>query len=183
MVNGTPTSIADQLTFINYAFGNLYAKNGGYECDMVTKLETGNNNPPPADAGTGGDSFADYQRQPKRTVDGKVIPWDAKLTGNFAQLKLLKAAHPNLKVLISLGGWTWSKHFSSAARTDALRKQMVSSCIKQFIVGDLPVQDGRGGPGAAAGVFDGIDIDWEYPVGVVSPTTAMTHLISKISPC
>jgi len=164
-VNGVQTSVADQLTFINYAFGNVYAKNGGYECDMVTKAETGNNNPPPADAGTGGDAFADYQRQPARTVDGKTIPWDAKLTGNFAQLKLLKAAHPNLKVFISLGGWTWSRYFSAAAKTDALRKQLAKSCVKQFIAGDLPVQDGRGGPGAAKGVFDGIDIDWEYPGG------------------
>jgi chitinase len=31
------------------------------------------------------------------------------LSGNFLQLKLLKAAHPNLKVFISLGGWSWSK--------------------------------------------------------------------------
>ncbi len=164
-VNGVPTSVADQLTFINYAFGNVYAKNGGYECDMVTKAETGNTTPPPADSGTGGDAYADYQRSPARTVDGKVIPWDAKLTGNFAQLKLLKAAHPNLKVFISLGGWSWSRYFSAAAKTDALRKQLARSCIKQFIAGDLPVQDGRGGPGAAKGVFDGIDIDWEYPGG------------------
>jgi chitinase len=59
-VNGVQTSVADQLTFINYAFGNVYQKNGGYECDMVTKAEVGNDNPSSPDAGTGGDSYADY---------------------------------------------------------------------------------------------------------------------------
>jgi len=31
-----------------------------------------------------------------------------------------------------------------------------------FIKGNLPVVDGRGGPGSAAGIFDGVDIDWEW---------------------
>ena len=87
------------------------------------------------------------------------------MSGNFAQLKALKAQHPDLKTFISLGGWTWSKNFSAAASTVALRKQLVSSCIDIYIRGNLPVQDYHGGAGAAAGVFDGIDIDWEFPGG------------------
>lgn len=154
---------ADKLTFLNYAFGNIYAANGGYECKMVTHAEVAYPNP---DVGNGGDSYADYQRAPTRTVGNLPTPgWNTPLSGNFAQLKELKARHPNLKPLISLGGWTWSKNFSASAMTDALRKQLVKSCIDIYIKGNLPVEGGHGGPRAAAGVFDGIDIDWEFPGG------------------
>ncbi|MBM3116835.1 glycoside hydrolase family 18 protein, partial [Jeongeupia naejangsanensis] len=165
---------AAKLTFINYAFGNLYQKNGGYECGIINKLEPGATDPNAPDAGTGGDAWADYQKgfagdawgwpawdDPRNGVSGP-------LKGNFNQLKQLKAKYPNLKVFISLGGWTWSKWFSAAASTDALRKQLVSSCIDVYIKGNLPFDAGSnaGGPGVAAGVFDGIDIDWEFP-GVI----------------
>lgn len=157
---------AGKLTFLNYAFGNVYPKNGGYECDLVTKAEPAGFDPSSPEAGTGGDAYSDYGRTPTRTVNGQSAPaWNAPLSGNFAQLKSLKAQHPGLKVFISLGGWTWSKNFSAAASTDSLRKQLVSSCIDIYIKGNLPIQDYHGGPGAAAGVFDGIDIDWEFPGG------------------
>jgi chitinase len=51
------------------------------------------------------------------------------------------------------------KYFSDAALTAASREHFVSSCIDLFIKGNLP-----GAPdGAAAGLFDGIDLDWEWP--------------------
>lgn len=67
---------------------------------------------------------------------------------NFALLQALKQKNPNLKTLISIGGWTWSGNFSDAALTDASRTVFADSCvtfIKQY-------------------GFDGVDIDWEYPV-------------------
>ncbi|QUQ66564.1 glycoside hydrolase family 18 protein [Kutzneria sp. CA-103260] len=70
--------------------------------------------------------------------------------GDFAALKQLKASHPNLKVSISIGGWG-AGGFSDAALTDASRKKVVGACLNTFF---------RGYPG----VFDGVDIDWEFPV-------------------
>src|SRR5690349_5486419 len=42
-------------------------------------------------------------------------PDNAPLKGNFHQLQVLKAAHPNLQTLISIGGWTGSAKFSDVA--------------------------------------------------------------------
>ncbi|WP_329540563.1 glycoside hydrolase family 18 protein [Streptomyces sp. NBC_01358] len=140
---------AAKLTHINYSFGNVSADG---------KCFTGN---VPGEA----DAWADYVRplDAAGSVDGVADTDDQALAGNFNQLRELKAKHPGLKVMISLGGWSWSTHFSDAARTPASRKAFVSSCIDLYIKGNLPVDGTRGGEGAAAGLFDGVDIDWEWP--------------------
>src|SRR5699024_6326634 len=118
---------ADKLTHILYAFGNV--QNG--QCTV-------------------GDSFADYEKTftAEESVDGEADAWDDPLRGNFNQLKKLKEQNPNLKVLWSFGGWTWSGGFGEAA---ANAESFADSCY------DL-IHDSRWD-----GVFDGIDIDWEYP--------------------
>ncbi len=73
------------------------------------------------------------------------------LRGNFRQLQLLKERHPHLKTLISMGGWTGSGRFSDAVATEERCRAFVASCIELFLT-------------RWPGVFDGIDIDWEYPV-------------------
>ncbi|WP_043268187.1 glycoside hydrolase family 18 protein [Streptomyces sp. CT34] len=99
-----------------------------------------------------GDSYADYDKAftADQSVDGKADTWDDPngLRGNFNQLRKLKKLHPGLKVLWSFGGWTWSGGFGEAARNP---EAFAQSCY------DL-VKDPRW-----ADVFDGIDIDWEYP--------------------
>ncbi|MFE2446169.1 glycoside hydrolase family 18 protein [Stenotrophomonas sp. NPDC087984] len=98
-----------------------------------------------------GDAYADYDKayDAASSVDGQADTWDAgALRGNFNQLRKLKKLHPGLKVLWSFGGWTWSSGFTEAAKNPAAFAQ---SCY------DL-VEDPRW-----ADVFDGIDIDWEYP--------------------
>jgi chitinase len=146
---------AEKLTHINYAFGNV----------RNNRCEVGITQPADPNTGAGGDAFADYSKSfaAAESVDGVADTWDQPLRGSWNQLRKLKARHPGLKVLISLGGWTWSRGFSSAARPEN-RVAFVASCVDAYIRGNLPATDGAGGAGAAAGVFDGIDIDWEYPV-------------------
>jgi chitinase len=140
---------AARLTHINYAFGNV-----GPDGRCFIRNEPGQ-----------GDAWADFQRgyPEAESVDGVADTAEQPLAGNFNQLRKLKAKHRNIKVLISLGGWTWSKYISDAVLTPESRRAFVSSCIDLYIKGNLPALDGRGGPGSAAGVFDGIDLDWEWP--------------------
>lgn len=141
---------ANKLTHINYAFGNVAPVSSDPGSPIGCKI---------------GDAWADYQKTwtAEESVDGVPVVWGEPLRGNFQQLKRLKALYPDLKTLISLGGWTWSSYFSNAALTAESRAALVKSCIDLFIKGDLPRDADAGGPGSAAGVFDGIDIDWEYP--------------------
>ncbi|WP_443062592.1 glycosyl hydrolase family 18 protein [Streptomyces sp. NBC_00390] len=97
-----------------------------------------------------GDAYADYDKAytADQSVDGVADTWDQPLRGNFNQLRKLKAKYPHIKVLWSFGGWTWSGGFGQAAANPTAFAQ---SCY------DL-VEDPRW-----ADVFDGIDLDWEYP--------------------
>ncbi|WP_166021176.1 glycoside hydrolase family 18 chitinase [Streptomyces chilikensis] len=96
------------------------------------------------------DSFAatDKAYTADQSVDGVADTWDQPLRGNFNQLRKLKAKYPHIKVLYSFGGWTYSGGFGQAAQNAAA---FAKSC-------KAVVEDPRW-----ADVFDGIDIDWEYP--------------------
>ena len=102
-----------------------------------------------------------------KVENGKVAVWDSyaalekfypetdswndppdTIRGNFNQLRLLKERYPHIKVLISVGGWTGSGDFSTIAATQEGRKTFAQSAL------DL-IQTYH---------FDGVDIDWEYPV-------------------
>ncbi|NUR84848.1 MAG: chitinase [Nonomuraea sp.] len=141
---------AAKLTHINFAFGNV--TNG--QCAI-------------------GDSYADYDRfyQAGESVDGQADTWDnGALRGSFNQLRKLKKKYPNLKVIYSFGGWTWSGGFGQAAKNPAA---FAESCYKL-------VEDPRW-----ADVFDGIDIDWEYPnaCGLTCDTSgpdALKNLLSAL---
>ncbi|MFJ8142585.1 glycosyl hydrolase family 18 protein [Streptomyces sp. NPDC096013] len=118
---------AAKITHINYAFGNV--TNG--QCAI-------------------GDAYADYQKTftADQSVSGVADTWDQPVAGNFNQLRELKAKYPNIKILWSFGGWTWSGGFGQAAANPTA---FANSCYNL-------VEDPRW-----ADIFDGIDIDWEYP--------------------
>jgi len=130
---------ASRLTHINYAFGPVTADGVCASADPWADWQT------PFSAELSVDGVADVAGQP--------------ISGNLNQIAELKAKNPRLRVLISLGGWTGSKYFSDAARTDASRKKLVSSCVDLWIKGNLPDLP----TGVAAGILDGIDLDWEWP--------------------
>ncbi len=116
---------ADQVTHINYAFARISE-------DGEVMLS---------------DDWADVDFPYPTDTDSD------PLKGNFHQLQLLKAAHPNLQTLISIGGWTYSGRFSNVALTANSRAKFAKSVV------DFVVQYG----------FDGADIDWEYPTGNGAP--------------
>jgi chitinase len=79
--------------------------------------------------------------------DGRIVNGFHSDDKNFAYLLSLKQQNPSLKVLVSIGGWTWSGNFSDMALTAQSRKLFIQSAIDYL----------------ARYHLDGLDIDWEYP--------------------
>ena len=131
--------VAGVLTHIIYAFAKPVANGSNVNCALA-------------------DTYADYQKVVPQVTGA--TPATAPLQGNFGALVQLKQLNPNLKVLISIGGWnppTYNTLFDQAASTTAQRQAFVGSCINMFIQGNIA-------SGVSTGtLFDGIDLDWEFP--------------------
>ena len=84
------------------------------------------------------------------TIDRGRCVVQPSAAADFAALAELKRAHPKLRTLISIGGWG-AGGFSDAALTPASREQFVGSCLDTFFT-------------KYRGSFDGVDLDWEFPV-------------------
>jgi chitinase len=112
----------DKITVINHAF---------FEVDSSFKL-----------AST--DTFADFDKMMDHSEG-----WDTnQLRGHFGEYKYYKNLYPNVKVIISVGGWTRGQNFHAMAATTSTRAVFIQSVID--FLKKYPF-------------IDGIDIDWEYP--------------------
>ena len=79
--------------------------------------------------------------------DGKVVEGYVSDEENLKKLNDLKKVNGDLKILISVGGWSWSKNFSDAVLTESSREVFAASAVEFMLKHHI----------------DGIDLDWEYP--------------------
>ena len=120
--------LPEHITDIAYAFYNI---------DQTGNIFTG-------------DAWADTD---KRYIGAdSVAPpdsWNEKkpFYGNFNQLKKLQDSGRKLNIQLSIGGWTWSTHFSTAMATEGSRTKAIKCLIDLF---------------KKYPIFNGVSLDWEY---------------------
>lgn len=118
-----------QITHVNLAFADLCWRGFG--------------------SGAAACQNASVPTQTDYVFDGEIIVGDPSSDlALFEEWAAIRDANPHLKLLISVGGWSWSNNFSNMASTEETRRAFANSVVKFLRTYKL----------------DGVDIDWEYPV-------------------
>lgn len=79
--------------------------------------------------------------------DSNRVEYEKRDSINYLELHKLKARNEDLKIIGSIGGWTWSGGFHEAVLTVTSRVKFTRSVVDYMIKYNL----------------DGVDFDWEYP--------------------
>jgi chitinase len=151
IANLQQNGVADKLTHLMYAFANVATT--------------------PAPACAYADTWADFQTPYLPSVSGAA--YTGPMYGNFAAIQQLKQLHPALKVLMSIGGASAANTaaFASASSTPTGRQALAASCIDMFVKGNIAAGI------SAPGLFDGFNIDWEFPTA--ADTNNFTALLAE----
>jgi chitinase len=112
----------DKVTIINHAFFKI---NDDFQLEST-------------------DKFVDFEKEFEHSGFWRFD----NLKGHFGEYKYYKRRYPDVKVIISIGGWSESDMFHKMALTAENRKKFIDSCIE--FLKRYPF-------------IDGLDIDWEYP--------------------
>lgn len=118
---------ADQLTHLNFAF--IYFDTNG---NLV---------------------FTDKDAAIGAPVDMDGVQWGGSNAGILNAFQELKAENPNLKIGVSVGGWSKSHNFAPVCANASTRAKLVENLVKFMDYNNM----------------DFIDIDWEYPCAVRNP--------------
>ncbi|OJG83125.1 hypothetical protein RV14_GL001820 [Enterococcus ratti] len=118
---------ADQLTHLNYAFLD-FNSNGDLQ-------------------------FTDSDAATEVSAGVEEVGWNNARSGLLNALQNLRAENKNLKIGVSLGGWSKSGDFSEVAANPTKRKRLVENITKFLKYTNM----------------DFVDIDWEYPADVRQP--------------
>lgn len=105
---------------------------------------------------------------------GAVNDFQSKVGGNFAKLLELKKQFPHLKILLSIGGGTYNKKFIAIAKDLKKLKKFAKSCVDMLDFYDHTFKHFQDKTVQTThftykGLFDGLDIDWEWDAGVLTP--------------
>lgn len=139
---GEVGSIAwDSVTMVNHAFFEVFPDDG--TTDSTFDWRAAGKEPRTRFACVSTYPEADFEDQEKSELNDSP-------RNHFTQYGIYAEKYPDVKIMISVGGWSDSGFFSEMCYTPEGRTSFIDSCVE--LMKEYPW-------------IAGIDIDWEYPAG------------------